>query len=46
MKCELWHKHLRMFGLKLNKNNMRNFYPLGVVARGSEAQLQVGENLN
>ena len=25
---------------------MRNFHPLEVVDRGSEAQLQVGENLN
>ena len=34
-----------MFGLKLNKY-MRNFHPLEVVGRGSETQLQVGENLN
>ena len=25
---------------------MGNFYPLEVVGRGSETQLQVGENLN
>ena len=25
---------------------MRNFHPLEVVGRGSETQLQVGENLN
>ena len=25
---------------------MSNFHPLEVVARGSETQLQVGENLN
>ena len=34
-----------MFGLKLNKY-VRNSHPLGVVGRGSETQLQVGENLN
>ena len=32
-----------MFGLKLYKYV---FYPLEVVGRGSETQLQVGENLN
>ena len=32
-----------MFGLKLN---MSNFYPIEVVGRGSETQLQVGGNLN
>ena len=26
--------------------NMSNFHPLEVVCRGSETQLQVGENLN
>ena len=26
--------------------NLSNFYPLEVVARGREAQLQVGKNLN
>ena len=35
-----------MFGLKLNKYNMGNFHPLEVVSRGSESQLQVGDNLN
>ena len=30
-----------MFGLKLKKNNMSNFYPLEIVDRGSETQLQV-----
>ena len=35
-----------MFGLKLNKINVSNFHPLEVVGRGSETQLQVGENLN
>ena len=25
---------------------MSNFYPLEIVGRGSETQLQVGENLN
>ena len=32
-----------MSGLKLNKTNVSNFYPLEVVGRGSETQLQVGE---
>ena len=35
-----------MFGLKLLQNNLSNFHPLEVVCRGSETQLQVGENLN
>ena len=26
--------------------NMSNFYPLEVVGRGSETQIQVGKNLN
>ena len=41
-------KHLKIcecFGLKLNTNTS-NFHPLEVVGRGSETQLQVGENLN
>ena len=29
-----------------NKGNVSNFYPLEVVGRGSEPQLQVGENLD
>ena len=29
-----------------NWTNMSNFHPLEVVGRGSETQLQVGENLN
>ena len=29
-----------------NLRNMSNFRPLEVVGRGSETQLQVGENLN
>ena len=33
-----------MFGLKLNKYEY--FNPLEVVGRGSETQLQVGDNLN
>ena len=33
-----------MFGLKLEK--LSNFQPLEVVGRGSETQLQVGENVN
>ena len=36
------HQDLQMLGLKLNKYN--NFHPLEVVDRGSETQLQVGEN--
>ena len=36
-----------MFGLKLNMlTNMSNFHPLEVMGRGSETQLQVGENVN
>ena len=35
-----------MFYLKLNILDVSNFHPLEVVARGSEAQLQVGKNLN
>ena len=31
---------------QIKKNNMSNFYPLEVVGRGSETQLQVGQNLN
>ena len=37
-------QHFYMIGLKLN-NHISNFHPLEVVGRGSEAQLQVGENL-
>ena len=33
-----------MYGLKWKK--MGNFHPFEVVCRGSETQLQVGENLN
>ena len=29
-----------------NETNMSNFHPLEVVSRGSETQLQVGENVN
>ena len=29
-----------------NSTNISNFHPLEVVGRGSETQLQVGENLN
>ena len=31
---------------QINKINMSNFHPLEVVCRGSETQVQVGENLN
>ena len=37
-------QHLQKFGLKLKK--MSNFPTFEVVGRGSETQLQVGENLN
>ena len=45
MKCVSKHQDLQLFVLKLKKN-MRIFYPLEVVGRGSETQLQVGEKLN
>ena len=45
MKCTAKHQDLQMFVLKLDKY-MCNFYPTDVVGRGSETQLQVGENLN
>ena len=45
MKCVFKHQHLQIFGLKLNEY-MGNSHPLEVVGRGSETQLQVGENLN
>ena len=32
--------------LSSNSTNMGNFWPLEVVGRGSETQLQVAENLN
>ena len=31
---------------QVKQNNKSNFHPPEVVARGSETQLQVGENLN
>ena len=37
-------KHHNMQILVLNLTNMINFHPLEVVGRGSETQLQVGEN--
>ena len=43
MKCVLKQKDLQMFELKLNKYH---FCPLEVVGRGSETQIQVGENIN
>ena len=33
-------------GLVANLINKSNFHPLEVMGRGSETQLQVGENLN
>ena len=44
MKCVSKHQDLQIVVPKLNKND--NFQPLDVVGRGSETQLQVGENLN
>ena len=38
------HQDLQMFGLKLNTYDY--FYPLEVEGRGSETELQLGENLN
>ena len=40
----LKHEDLQMVRLKLNKYEY--FHPIEVVGRGSETQLQVGENLN
>ena len=42
-RCVFKHQELQMFDYKLSKYNMGDFYPLG---RGSETQLQVGENSN
>ena len=39
------HQDLQMISLKL-KTNPSIFYPLEVVGRGSETQLQMGKNLN
>ena len=44
MRCVFKHEDLQIFGLKIKKNTS-NFYSLEVVGRGSETQLQVGENL-
>ena len=44
MKYVFKNKDLQMFDLKLT--SMSNFHPFEVVDCGSEAQLQVGENLN
>ena len=35
-----------MFGLKLNNIYTKNFHPFEIVGRGSETELQVGENWN
>ena len=43
--CRLTHQDVQMFDLKLSKYTS-NFHSLEVVSRGSETQLQVGENLN
>ena len=45
MKLVFQHQNLQMFDLKINKYKS-NLHPLEVVGRGSETQLQVGENLN
>ena len=42
-KCVFKHQYFQIFGLKLN---ICNFHSLEVVGRGSDPQLQVGENLN
>ena len=42
MKWVFKHQDLQMFGLEWNK--YEHFCPLEVVGRGSETQLQVGEN--
>ena len=44
-KCVFKHKDLQKIDLKVN-TYMSNFHSLEVVGRGSETQLQVGENLN
>ena len=46
MECVFQRQHLQLFCLKLNRTYMSNFQPLEVVGRGSETQLQVGENIN
>ena len=38
------HRDFLMFGLKLLQIYLTIFHPLEVVGRGSETQLQVGEN--
>ena len=43
MKLVFKHPDLHIFGLKLNKYEYI-FHPLEAVGRGSETQLQVGEN--
>ena len=40
------HQRLQMAWSQIKQNNMNNFQPLEVELRGSEIQLQVGENLN
>ena len=45
MKCAFKHQYLQMYSRKSNKY-LSNFHPLEVVGRGSETQLQVGENVN
>ena len=44
MECASHHQDLQILVLKFNK--MSHFQPLEVVGRGSETQLQAGENLN
>ena len=38
--------YIKIYKWFANLPNMSNFHPLEVVGRGSETQLQVGENLN
>ena len=45
MKLAFKLRDLQIFGLIINIY-MSNFHPLEVVGRGSETQLQGGENLN
>ena len=44
MKYVFKHQDMQMFDLKLNEY-MSNFQPIELVGRGSEAQVQVAENL-
>ena len=41
-----WTSRFANFKSQVKQINMGNFHPLEVVGRGSETQLQAGENLN